>query len=161
MLFERPEVGHRAVVLQVELRDQPNPDRDEFVELARSAEIDVRKVVLARRDTPSPRFFVGTGKVDELKGTLRGSRAKLVLINHELSAGQQRNLEQALDCRVMTRTELILAIFADRARSHEGQLQVELAQLKHAQTRLVRGWTHLDRQKGFVLLKYFVYSSEK
>ena len=153
MLFERPEVGHRAVVLQVELRDQPNPDRDEFVELARSAEIDVRKVVLARRDTPSPRFFVGTGKVDELKGTLRGSRAKLVLINHELSAGQQRNLEQALDCRVMTRTELILAIFADRARSHEGQLQVELAQLTHAQTRLVRGWTHLDRQKGGVNLR--------
>ena len=148
MLFERPEAGNRAVVLHVELRGQANPDKDEFVELARSAEIDVVEVVLAPRDAPDARAFVGSGKVSEVKQTLRAGDADLLLINHELSAGQQRNLEQALDCRVITRTELILTIFADRARSHEGQLQVELAQLKHAQTRLVRGWTHLDRQKG-------------
>ncbi|MCR9261819.1 MAG: GTPase HflX [Pseudomonadaceae bacterium] len=148
MLFERPEAGNRAVVLHVELRGQANPDKDEFVELARSAEIDVVEVVLAPRDAPDARAFVGSGKVSEVKQTLRAADADLLLINHELSAGQQRNLEQALDCRVITRTELILTIFADRARSHEGQLQVELAQLKHAQTRLVRGWTHLDRQKG-------------
>jgi len=148
MLFERPEAGNRAVVLHVELRGQANPDKDEFVELARSAEIDVVEVVLAPRDAPDARAFVGSGKVTEVKQTLRAGDADLLLINHELSAGQQRNLEQALECRVITRTELILTIFADRARSHEGQLQVELAQLKHAQTRLVRGWTHLDRQKG-------------
>ena len=96
----------------------------------------------------TPRWFVGSGKVDELAQLLRMHSADIVLVNHDLSPAQQRNLEQALDCRLITRTELILTIFADRARSHEGQLQVELAQLKHAQTRLVRGWTHLDRQKG-------------
>lgn len=148
MLFERPEAGRKAVVLQVELRRQANPDEGEFVELARSAELDVVQVERAKRDTPHPRWFVGSGKVEELKDILRWADASLVLVNHDLSPGQQRNLEQALNCRMITRTELILTIFAERARSHEGQLQVELAQLKHAQTRLVRGWTHLDRQKG-------------
>jgi GTP-binding protein HflX len=148
MLFERPEAGRRAVLLQVDLRRQDNPDQEEFVELARSAEIDVVQVENAKRDAPHPRWFIGSGKVDELKTLLAWADASLLLINHDLSPGQQRNLEQALDCRMITRTELILTIFAERARSHEGQLQVELAQLKHAQTRLVRGWTHLDRQKG-------------
>ena len=108
--------------------------------------------MLCRLKTPSAvprtRWFIGSGKVDELKTLLAWADASLLLINHDLSPGQQRNLEQALNCRMITRTELILTIFAERARSHEGQLQVELAQLKHAQTRLVRGWTHLDRQKG-------------
>lgn len=148
MLFERPEAGRHAVVLNIELRNGANPDKDEFVELARSAEIDVVEVVTARRDAPHPKTYVGSGKVDEVRRVLRSARADLLLVNHELSAGQQRSLERALDCHVITRTELILTIFAARARSHEGQLQVELAQLKHAQTRLVRGWTHLDRQKG-------------
>lgn len=148
MLFERPEAGGRAILLNVELRRQNNPDQDEFAELARSAQIDVVQVESAKRDAPHPRWFIGSGKVDELKTLLQWADASLVLINHDLSPGQQRNLEQSLDCRMITRTELILTIFAERARSHEGQLQVELAQLKHAQTRLVRGWTHLDRQKG-------------
>lgn len=148
MLFERPEAGRRAVLLQVDLRRQDNPDQEEFAELARSAEIDVVQVENAKRDAPHPRWFIGSGKVDELKTLLARADASLLLINHDLSPGQQRNLEQALNCRMITRTELILTIFAERARSHEGQLQVELAQLKHAQTRLVRGWTHLDRQKG-------------
>lgn len=148
MLFERPEAGRRAVLLQVDLRRQDNPDQAEFVELARSAEIDVVQVENAKRDAPHPRWFIGSGKVEELKTLLAWADASLLLINHDLSPGQQRNLEQALNCRMITRTELILTIFAERARSHEGQLQVELAQLKHAQTRLVRGWTHLDRQKG-------------
>ncbi|MDB2416379.1 GTPase HflX [Pseudomonadales bacterium] len=148
MLFERPEAGRRAVLLQVDLRRQDNPDQEEFAELARSAEIDVVQVENAKRDAPHPRWFIGSGKVDELKTLLAWADASLLLINHDLSPGQQRNLEQALNCRMITRTELILTIFAERARSHEGQLQVELAQLKHAQTRLVRGWTHLDRQKG-------------
>ena len=124
------------------------PTRLEFAELARSAQIDVVHLASAKRSTPHPRWFVGSGKVDDLKAALQWAGASLILINHDLSPGQQRNLEQALNCRMITRTELILTIFAERARSHEGQLQVELAQLKHAQTRLVRGWTHLDRQKG-------------
>jgi GTP-binding protein HflX len=135
MLFERPEAGRRAVLLQVDLRRQANPDQEEFLELARSAEIDVIQVENAKRDVPHPRWFIGSGKVDELKALLAWADASLLLINHDLSPGQQRNLEQALDCRMITRTELILTIFAERARSHEGQLQVELAQLKHAQTR--------------------------
>jgi GTP-binding protein HflX len=153
MLFERPEAGHNAVILNVELRNLDNPEADEFAELARSADLNVVDIVNARRDAPHPRYFVGTGKVEEVRACLHAEHADVLLINHELSAGQQRNLESAFECRVITRTELILTIFADRARSHEGQLQVELAQLKHAQTRLVRGWTHLDRQKGGIGLR--------
>ena len=148
MLFERPESGDKALLLHVELHGKDNPDQGEFAELARSAQIDVVHLASAKRSTPHPRWFVGSGKVDDLKAVLQWADASLILINHDLSPGQQRNLEQALNCRMITRTELILTIFAERARSHEGQLQVELAQLKHAQTRLVRGWTHLDRQKG-------------
>ncbi|MDG2278126.1 MAG: GTPase HflX [Pseudomonadales bacterium] len=153
MLFERPEIGDRAVILQIVLKREVNPEQAEFAELAKSAGIDVVAAILAPRDAPNPQTYVGKGKVAEVKLLLRQSDADLLLVNHELNAGQQRNLEQALDCRVITRTELILTIFADRARSHEGQLQVELAQLKHAQTRLVRGWTHLDRQKGGIGLR--------
>lgn len=120
----------------------------ECVELARTAGVIVADTITAVRDQPHPRWYVGQGKLEEIGERLAGSEADLLIVNHELSAGQQRNLEQTLGCRVMTRTELILHIFADRARTYEGQLQVELAQLKHAQTRLIRGWTHLDRQKG-------------
>ncbi len=153
MLFERPEAGDQAVLLQIELKNQTNPDQAEFAELARSAQIDVVETVLAKREAPHPNAFIGSGKVEEVAAVLKRLGANLLLVSHELSAGQQRNLERALNCRVITRTELILTIFADRARSHEGQLQVELAQLKHAQTRLVRGWTHLDRQKGGIGLR--------
>ena len=153
MLFERPEAGNRAVILDIQLRDQENPSSSEFAGLARSAEIEVVDVVQAKRNAPSPRMFVGSGKADELKQIVHHHDADLVLVNHDITAGQQRNLERGVDCRVITRTELILTIFAARARSHEGQLQVELAQLKHAQTRLVRGWTHLDRQKGGVNMR--------
>ena len=148
MLFDRPEAGRRTLLLQIELRKEANPDAQELAELACSAQLVVASVVTVKRDAPHPRWFVGSGKVEELAQTLASQNADIVLVNHDLSPAQQRNLEQALDCRLITRTELILTIFADRARSHEGQLQVELAQLKHAQTRLVRGWTHLDRQKG-------------
>ncbi len=153
MLFERPEAGDQAVLLQIELKNQTNPDQAEFAELARSAQIDVVETVLAKREAPHPNAFIGSGKVEEVAAVLKRRGANLLLVSHELSSGQQRNLERALNCRVITRTELILTIFADRARSHEGQLQVELAQLKHAQTRLVRGWTHLDRQKGGIGLR--------
>ena len=148
MLFDRPEAGRRTLLLQIELRQKANPDAQELAELARSAQLVVASVVTVKREAPHPRWFIGSGKVEELAQLLGMHDADVVLVNHDLSPAQQRNLEQALDCRLITRTELILTIFADRARSHEGQLQVELAQLKHAQTRLVRGWTHLDRQKG-------------
>ncbi len=153
MLFDRPEAGRRTLLLQVELRKADNPDGDELAELARSADLIVVDTVVARREAPDSRWFVGSGKVQEIKAQLAFTDAEILLTNHDLSPGQQRNLEQELDCRLITRTELILTIFAERARSHEGQLQVELAQLKHAQTRLVRGWTHLDRQKGGIGLR--------
>ena len=153
MLFDRPEAGRLTLLLQVELRKADNPDGHELAELARSADLVVVDTIVARREAPDSRWFVGSGKVQEIKALLAFTEAEILLINHDLSPGQQRNLEQELDCRLITRTELILTIFAERARSHEGQLQVELAQLKHAQTRLVRGWTHLDRQKGGIGLR--------
>ena len=148
MLFERPESGDKAVLLHVELHGKDNLDQAEFAELARSAQIDVVHLASAKRSSPHPRWFVGSGKVDDLKAVLQWAGASLILINHELSPGQQRNLEQALNCRLITRTELILTIFAERARSHEGQLQVELAHLNYQRGRLVRSWTHLERQRG-------------
>ncbi|MGE0625019.1 MAG: ribosome rescue GTPase HflX [Pseudomonadales bacterium] len=164
MFFDRPEAGRKAVVLQVHFKhpsqsgggSQVAEERaalEECVELARTAQVDVVDTITASRDQPHPRSFVGSGKLEELKARLTASEADLLIVNHDLGPGQQRNLERACDCRVMSRTELILTIFASRARTYEGQLQVELAQLKHAQTRLVRGWTHLDRQKGGIGLR--------
>ena len=162
MFFDRPDAGRKAVVLHVHFRAPVAETADaidddaalaECVELARTAEVDVVDTITASRDHPHPRAFVGAGKLEELSQRMRLAEADLLIVNHELGAGQQRNLEKELRCRVITRTELILTIFADRARTYEGQLQVELAQLKHAQTRLVRGWTHLDRQKGGIGLR--------
>ena len=121
---------------------------EEFSELARSAGATVVGSLAARLDRPNPRYFVGTGKAEELKALRIALDADLILVNHALSPVQERNLETLTECRVVDRTGLILDIFAQRARSHEGKLQVELAQLKHMSTRLVRGWTHLERQRG-------------
>ena len=159
MLFDRPVPGDQAVLVSVRfpsrspMRDSAWTDdgdthRDEFRELVSSADLVCAAIVTTSRDKPHPRWFVGTGKVDELRSVVATTTATLVVFNHELTPAQQRNLEARLECRVMTRTELILHIFADRARTHEGHLQVQLAQLTHAQTRLIRGWTHLDRQTG-------------
>jgi GTP-binding protein HflX len=120
----------------------------EFGELARSAGASVVGSVSARVERPNPRYFVGTGKAEELRTQRQALDADLILVNHALSPLQERNLEKLTQCRVVDRTGLILDIFAQRARSHEGKLQVELAQLKHMSTRLVRGWTHLERQRG-------------
>ena len=120
----------------------------EFRELARSAGASVVGTLNARIERPNPKFFVGSGKAEELKAHKQAENADLILVNHALSPVQERNLEQFTQCRVVDRTGLILDIFAQRARSHEGKLQVELAQLKHMSTRLVRGWTHLERQRG-------------
>ena len=120
----------------------------EFGELARSAGATVVGTLNARVERPNPRYYIGSGKADELKASKQALDADLILVNHALTPVQERNLEQLTECRVVDRTGLILDIFAQRARSHEGKLQVELAQLKHMSTRLVRGWTHLERQRG-------------
>ena len=153
MFFDRFAAGRHAVLLNVEIRGAESFDAGEFRELARSAEIDVAGSIVARRPERHPRLLVGEGKAREVRAAVATQGADLVLVNEDLSPGQQRNLEREVGCRVMTRTELILNIFAERARTFEGKLQVELAQLEHARTRLVRGWTHLDRQKGGIGLR--------
>lgn len=125
----------------------------EFEELAIAAGAIPAVLITASARLTTPRFFVGSGKVEEIAAARELHKAEIVLFNNTLSPSQERNLEKELKCRVLDRTGLILDIFAQRARSHEGKLQVELAQLKHASTRLVRGWTHLDRQKGGIGLR--------
>jgi GTP-binding protein HflX len=125
----------------------------EFQELARSAGVEIVGVITAPRHKPDARFYIGSGKINDLAQEVRASEADLILVSRPLSAVQERNIEKHCECRVLDRTTLILDIFAQRARSHEGQLQVELAQLRHLSTRLVRGWTHLERQKGGIGLR--------
>ncbi|MAL93478.1 MAG: GTPase HflX [Haliea sp.] len=154
MFFDRPASGERAVLVHLHLsseieREEPR----EFEELALSAGADPMAWVMGSRDAPHPKTFVGSGKLEEILATVREHEAEVVLFNHALSPSQERNLERALQCRVLDRTGLILDIFAQRARTHEGKLQVELAQLRHMSTRLVRGWTHLERQKGGIGLR--------
>ena len=125
----------------------------EFIELVNSTNAEIATIIHGKRRSPDPKFYAGSGKVEEIREQVVASNATLVIFNHDLSPSQERNLEQKLHCRVIARTGLILDIFARRARSHEGKLQVELAQLKHLSTRLVRGWTHLERQKGGIGLR--------
>jgi GTP-binding protein HflX len=153
-LFDRPGSGERAILVCVGLGRAPEPDRvEEFIALAKSAGAQVLEVITATRKVAEPRFFLGTGKVAELKQRIGAIGADLVVVDHALSPGQERNLEKELECRVLDRSGLILDIFAQRARTFEGKLQVELAQLQHMATRLVRGWTHLERQKGGIGLR--------
>jgi GTP-binding protein HflX len=130
------------------VRDDDGEAQSEFEELARSAGAEVLGTLTARVDKPTPQYFIGSGKAEEVKQQRAALGADVILVNHALSPVQERNLEKLAECRVVDRTGLILDIFAQRARSHEGKLQVELAQLKHMATRLVRGWTHLERQRG-------------
>ena len=154
MFFERPQSGERAVLVHLELGGGgAQEDPRELEELVLSAGGDPVEFVFGQRDRPDPRHFVGTGKLAEIEAAVRAHDAALVIFNHALSPSQERNLERALGCRVIDRTGLILDIFAQRARSHVGKLQVELAQLRHMSTRLVRGWTHLERQKGGIGLR--------
>jgi GTP-binding protein HflX len=153
-LFDRPRSGERALLVHMGLGEGvPKDVQEEFEELARSAGAEPLATFASIRQRPDSRFFIGTGKADELKAAVRDLGAELVLVNHALSPSQERNLERHLECRVLDRSGLILDIFAQRARSHEGKLQVELAQLRHLSTRLVRGWTHLERQKGGIGLR--------
>lgn len=153
-MLERPEAGERALLVHIKARDpRLTADLVEFRELALSAGAIVVDTVVSNRDIPDPKFLLGTGKVAEIKILVNAQDIDLILINHDLSASQERNLEEELQCRVVDRTGLILDIFAQRARTYEGKLQVELAQLQHTSTRLVRGWTHLERQKGGIGLR--------
>ncbi|MGD2128921.1 MAG: GTPase HflX [Lysobacterales bacterium] len=152
-MFERAERGDRAVILHPEFKTTGPEALDEFLELARSAGASVVGVVRAPRDRPEARFFVGKGKVEELAAAIEETGADLVLVSQSLSAVQERNIEKECGARVLDRATLILDIFAQRAQSYEGKLQVELAQLRHLSTRLVRGWSHLERQKGGIGLR--------
>ncbi|PWV77327.1 ribosome rescue GTPase HflX [Halomonas sp. A11-A] len=154
MFFERPDAGETAVLVHVDFQDeQKREDAGEFLELVRSAGAVPATLLTGSRQRPDPRTFVGSGKLEELREAKTVHGAELVIFNHALSPSQERNLERELKCRVLDRTGLILDIFAQRARTHEGKLQVELAQLEYMSTRLVRGWTHLERQKGGIGLR--------
>lgn len=153
-MFERPDAGERAVLVHIDFTvHEDTEDPDEFRELVRSAGVETVALVTGSRKQPSPRLFVGEGKLEEIREAVQVHGADVVLFNHALSPAQERNIERELRCRVLDRTGIILDIFAQRARTHEGKLQVELAQLEHMSTRLVRGWTHLERQKGGIGLR--------
>lgn len=148
-MFDRPSGGEQAILVHVGVGQPPRAEtKEEFNALALSAGAEIAGSLTAALRQVNPRYLIGTGKVEELRQLLQDSCAEIVLIDHRLSPAQQRNLEKTLDRRVIDRTGLILDIFAQRARTHEGKLQVELAQMEHLSTRLVRGWTHLERQKG-------------
>lgn len=156
MLFDRPQAGSRAVLLNLHLNSSSGDiraDAEELTQLVRSGEVEPVALIQTRRDRPHPKWFIGSGKVEEVAAAMHAEAADLLIVNQELTPAQQRNLEQRLDRRVITRTELILQIFAARAQTREGQLQVELAQLSHMQTRMARGWSHLDRQRGGVAMR--------
>jgi GTP-binding protein HflX len=153
-MFTRPRSGERAVLVRLGLGSQVDPeDLQEFTQLALSAGALPVATVTGRRERPDPRFFMGSGKAEELRAVASEHAADVILVDHALSPSQERNLEEHTGLRVLDRNGLILDIFAQRARSFEGKLEVELAQLKHIASRLVRGWTHLERQKGGIGLR--------
>lgn len=154
MFFERPESGETAVLVHIDFQNgRDAEDPAELLELVRSAGAEPAVLIEGTRRLAHPKTFIGEGKVEEIKAAVLEHEAEIVIFNHALSPSQERNLERALSCRVLDRTGLILDIFAQRARTHEGKLQVELAQLEYMSTRLVRGWTHLERQKGGIGLR--------
>lgn len=153
-MIDRPEGGEKAVLVHINFpAEGMQEDLTEFKELATSAGAIVADIITGARQAPEPKYFVGSGKALEIQAVVQASQAELVIFNHTLSPAQERNLEKLLRCRVCDRTGLILDIFAQRARSFEGKLQVELALLNHLATRLVRGWTHLERQRGGIGLR--------
>ncbi|AOX99573.1 ribosome rescue GTPase HflX [Jeongeupia sp. USM3] len=153
-MFERHKGGDSAVLVCLDFGEPDYRDgADEFVQLVESAGVQPLAMVEGKRARPDPAYFAGSGKAQEIAETVRALEAPMVIFNHQLSPAQERNLERIMQCRVIDRTTLILDIFAQRARTAEGKLQVELAQLAHIQTRLIRGWTHLERQKGGIGLR--------
>jgi GTP-binding protein HflX len=148
-MFERPASGEKVILVHVNLAQSGmSDDLEEFISLVTSAHVTPVNVLTANRRAPDAKYYIGTGKVEEVLEAITLYNADCIIFNNALSPSQQRNLEKKLCVAVLDRTQLILDIFALRARTHEGKLQVELAQLHHMSTRLVRGWTHLERQKG-------------
>ncbi len=153
-MFDRYEAGERAVLVHINFTQQGEwEDLSECQMLVSSAGVETLQVVTGSRQSPHPKYYVGEGKAQEIAQAVQATEADVVIFNHSLSPAQERNLEHLCQCRVVDRTGLILDIFAQRARTHEGKLQVELAQLRHLSTRLIRGWTHLERQKGGIGLR--------
>lgn len=153
-MFDRYEAGERAVLVHINFTQEGEwEDLSEFEMLVSSAGVSTLQVVTGSRQSPHPKYYVGEGKAQEIAQAVQLTEADIVIFNHSLSPAQERNLEMLCKCRVLDRTGLILDIFAQRARTHEGKLQVELAQLRHISTRLIRGWTHLERQKGGIGLR--------
>lgn len=153
-MFDRYDAGEQAVLVHIWFtQDKDVEDLQEFATLVSSAGVEALQTITGSRKAPHPKYFVGEGKADEIALAVKTSGASVVIFDHALSPAQERNLERLCECRVIDRTGLILDIFAQRARTHEGKLQVELAQLRHLATRLVRGWTHLERQKGGIGLR--------
>jgi len=151
---ERVEGGNRAILVHMDIYDEAHRENlSEFKELVLSSGAEIMTIATTSRQRADPKYFIGSGKAKEIAELAKQYDADLVLFNHQLAASQERNLEGLIECRVLDRTGLILDIFAQRARSFEGKLQVELAQLRHLSTRLVRGWTHLERQKGGIGLR--------
>ncbi|QJR81386.1 GTPase HflX [Alteromonas pelagimontana] len=153
-MFDRYEAGEQAVLVHVNFADESSKeDLAELELLVSSAGVNAVDVLTTSRSAPHAKYFVGSGKAEEIAASVKAHDANVVIFNHALSPSQERNLEAICKCRVLDRTGLILDIFAQRARTHEGKLQVELAQLRHISTRLIRGWTHLERQKGGIGLR--------
>jgi len=153
-LFDRYQAGEQAILVHLDFPDEnAREDLQEFEMLVDSAGVTALTVISGKRDKPHVKFFVGSGKADEIAEAVNLYNANVILFNHSLSPSQEKNIEALCQCRVVDRTTLILDIFAQRARTHEGKLQVELAQLRHMSTRLIRGWTHLERQKGGIGLR--------
>jgi len=153
-LFDRYKAGEQAILVHLDFPDEnAREDLQEFELLVSSAGINSLNIITGKRNTPHTKFFVGSGKAEEIAEAVSLYKADVVLFNHALSPSQEKNIEALCECRVVDRTALILDIFAQRARTHEGKLQVELAQLRHMSTRLIRGWTHLERQKGGIGLR--------
>lgn len=153
-MFDRYQGGEQAVLVHVDFAaESAQEDIHELQMLVSSAGVESCEIITASRSAPHPKYFVGSGKADEIAAMVQAHEANVVIFNHSLSPSQERNLEAICKCRVLDRTGLILDIFAQRARTHEGKLQVELAQLRHISTRLIRGWTHLERQKGGIGLR--------
>jgi len=148
-LFERPSGGESAILVSVDFGESDYLESlEELRQLSLSAGLAVLGTIEGKRSAPDAKLFIGSGKADELLQMMRATESNIAVFNHDLTPSQQRNLERFLQARVVDRTGLILDIFSQRAQTHEGKLQVELAQLEHLSTRLVRGWTHLERQKG-------------
>lgn len=153
-MFERYAGGENAVLVHVDFSDEQNKeDVNELQMLVSSAGVNTATVMTTSRSAPHAKYYIGSGKAEEIASTVKALEADVVIFNHQLSPSQERNLEALIQCKVLDRTSLILDIFAQRARTHEGKLQVELAQLRHISTRLIRGWTHLERQKGGIGLR--------